>query len=163
MFANKLHANAYELILKRDYSGALTLLSQAIAEGIIHPDLYQDRAFCYLHLQQKEDCLSDLDKAISLQANYSYRYSCRAFAKQLFGDVVGAKVDYEQALKLDPTDKIALTNKSFERITSETPLMNPEQIRAQILKTFIEFQKQFPSIEDQKKFLHFLKNGAKNK
>lgn len=163
MFANNLHANAYELILKRDYSSALPLLSQAIAEGMVHPDLFQDRAFCFLHLQQKEECLSDLDKAISLQPKYSYRYSCRAFAKQVFGDIIGAKVDYAYALTLDPRDKIALTNNSLDTSKNEATLLNPEQIRAQLLKTFIEFQKQFPSIEDQKKFLHFLKNGAKNK
>lgn len=163
MFANKLHAEAYELMLRKEYSAALELFNRSIIEQPTHPDLFADRAFCNLHLQKKDDCLNDLSKAIELQPLYAYRYSCRGFVKQLLGDKTGAKVDYTQALKLDPKERIALNNHSIEGLNSSKKLINPESVRAQFMKTFIEFQKQFPSIEDQKKFLHFLKNGAKNK
>lgn len=163
MFANKLHAEAYEFMLRKDYSAALDLFDRSISEHPTHPDLYADRAFCNLHLQKKEACLNDLNAAIKLQPAYAYRYSCRAFVKQLFGDAVGAKTDYAHALKLDPTERIAKHNHTIDGLNSIQQLINPESIRAQFMKTFIEFQKQFPSIEEQKKFLHFLKNGAKNK
>jgi hypothetical protein len=83
--------------------------------------------------------------------------------KQLLGDFVGANADYSSALQLDPKEKIALSNRTINEFDSTITLLNPETLRAQFLKTFIEFQKQFPTIEEQKKFLHFLKNGAKNK
>lgn len=163
MFANKLHAEAYELMLKKEYSAALELFNRSINEQATHPDLLADRAFCYLHLQKKDECLDDLTAAIKLQPAYAFRYSCRAFVKQLFGDSVGANADYTHALKLDPTERIAKHNHTIDGLNSVQQLINPENVRAQIMKTFIEFQKQFPSIEEQKKFLHFLKNGAKNK
>jgi tetratricopeptide (TPR) repeat protein len=171
MFANKLHAEAYELMLRNQYSAALDVYNSAIEKQLAHSDLptnlmadlYCDRAFCQLHLQQQEASLQDLDKAILLQPTYAFRYSCRAYVKQLFGDFIGANADYSSALQLDPKEKIALSNRTINEFDSTITLLNPETLRAQFLKTFIEFQKQFPTIEEQKKFLHFLKNGAKNK
>lgn len=161
MFANKSHARAFELYLKKDFLEALERFNEAIAESPGHPDLHSDRGFCYLHLGKKSECMTDLKEAMQLQPAYAYRYSSLGFVNQLSGNTDAARMNYEKALQLDPKESIALHNLQIIDKPSVTPLINPEEIRIKILKTYIEFTKQFPNPEDQRKLIHFLKKQAK--
>ena len=161
MFANKSHAQAFESYLKKDFLQALAQFNEALTETPGHPDLLSDRAFCQWHLGKFDESAHDIEEAIKLQPGYAYRYSCLGFLCQVNGKLDEAKNNYEKALKLDPNESIALQNLKFIDKPSVTPLVNPEDIRIKILKTYIEFTKQFPNREDQQKLIQFLKNQAK--
>jgi Flp pilus assembly protein TadD len=161
MFANKSHAGAFELYIKKDFQEALKAFDEALLLNPLHADLYADRAFCLWHLGNFEGSANDLAKAIELQPAYAFRYSCLGFLQQLNGKKEAAKMNYTKALELDPKESVALHNMKLIDKPSVTPLINPEDIRKKILQTYIEFTKQFPNSEEQRKLIHFLKNKAK--
>ncbi|MFT6323743.1 MAG: tetratricopeptide (TPR) repeat protein, partial [Halieaceae bacterium] len=75
-----------------------------------NPEILYQRAMCYFHLKKKTLALIDADSAVEMQPNYSFRYACRAFMRDSFGDVLGAIQDYKEAVNLDPEDAIAYNN-----------------------------------------------------
>jgi len=163
MFANKSHAEAYQFQLKKSFDDAIKMYQQAISESPEHADCYADRAFCFLQHGKISESISAFPHAIRLQPQYGFRYSCRGFVYQISNQTELAAADYKKALSIDPKDTIACNNASQLLQKSTIPLVNPAVIRAKILSTYLEFQKRFPSVEAQKKFLHFLRNGAQNK
>jgi tetratricopeptide (TPR) repeat protein len=163
MFANKSHAEAYQFQLKKQFKEAIDMYNQALIESPEHADCHADRAFCYLQLGKINESIKDFSAAISLQPQYGFRYSCRGFVYQISKQAEMASADYKKALAIDPRDTIAINNAPQLLQKSTVPLVNPAVIRAKILSSYLEFQKRFPSSEEQKKFLHFLKNGAQNK
>lgn len=70
---------------------------------------YNERGVCKFNLRFKH-ALEDFNKAVELEADNPYFYSCRAYVKDKIGDSEGAVEDYEKAYKLDPTDAITLNN-----------------------------------------------------
>lgn len=110
MFANKKHEEAEKALKNGEIDKAILLYTEALAE---HPDdlnILSDRGVAYLHKNDKLKCLGDLTLAIQKQPNYSYRYACRAFARNHFKDIEGAIEDYEKAVELDPEDAVANNN-----------------------------------------------------
>lgn len=110
MFANKTHEKAEKALKDGDIKKAISLYTKALEESPNHVDIISDRGVAYLNLNQKKECFEDLNRAITLQPDYAYRYACRAFAKKNFGNLEGAVEDYEKAIKLDPSDEIAHNN-----------------------------------------------------
>ena len=110
MYVNQLHELAIQHIKNGELEEALSLLNQCINEFPENPSLYTDRGTVYLHLNNKQFALVDMDYAIQLQPDYAYRYASRAFVRDHFGDTDGAIADYEIAISLDPEDAIALNN-----------------------------------------------------
>ena len=110
MFANKTHEQAHEALKVGEIETAIKLYSRALLDNPDNCDILSDRGVAFLHLNDKEKCFLDLDRAIELQADYSFRYACRAFAKNNFGDINGAVEDYEKAVELDPEDAVAQNN-----------------------------------------------------
>jgi len=47
---------------------------------------------------------------LEIQPKYSYRYACRGYALNFFGDIDAALLDYEKAVELDPDDAVAHNN-----------------------------------------------------
>jgi hypothetical protein len=74
------------------------------------PDAMHDRAVCHFHCGEGDLALKWLDLAVEIQPDYSYRYASRGWMKQALQDDEGARLDYEQALVLDPEDAITLNN-----------------------------------------------------
>lgn len=110
MFANKLHEKGHELMLSGENEAAIALYTDALIETPNDPDIYSDRGVAYLHLKNRVECMSDLNYALQLQPEYSFRYSARAYAKDFFGETEEAIMDYEIAIQLDPEDAVAYNN-----------------------------------------------------
>ncbi len=163
MFANKSHAEAYQFQLKKSFDEAIELYNQAITESPGHADCYADRAFCFLQQGKVNESITDFSKAIQLQPQYGFRYSCRGFVYQISNQTELAAADYKKALSIDPKDTVAISNAPQLLQKSTIPLVNPTVIRAKILSTFLEFQKRFPSLEEQQKFMQFIQNKTQRK
>jgi len=93
----------------QSYEEAIVLFTKAI-EAEENPYIYSERGVAYLHVNNRKQALSDLDKALELEPNNPYRYSSRAYVRDFMGDVKGAVEDYKKAIELDPDDAIAYNN-----------------------------------------------------
>lgn len=110
MFTNSIHQKAHEVLQKGNIEEAIILYTQALDSAPNDVNILSDRGVAYLHADDFSNCFKDLDKAIELQPDYSYRYACRAFAKNHFKDLEGAVKDYQKAIELDPNDAVAQNN-----------------------------------------------------
>jgi Tfp pilus assembly protein PilF len=110
MFANKTHEKGHELLLNGKYTEAIALFTDALEIDPNHPDIYSDRGVAYLHLKNEQNCMVDLDTALTLQPEYAFRFASRAYAKDFFGNTEAAIEDYEKAVALDPEDAVAHNN-----------------------------------------------------
>ena len=110
MFANNTHKQADEALKNGDIEKSIELFTKALIESPNDCNIISDRGVAYLHAKQKEKSLADFDLAIKLQPDYGYRYAARAFAKNNFGDIDGAILDYEKAVELDPEDAVGYNN-----------------------------------------------------
>jgi Tfp pilus assembly protein PilF len=73
-------------------------------------DALSQRGVIYFHLKKEDLSLMDMDRAVSLDSNNSYRYSSRAYIRAAYKDLEGAEIDYLKAIELDPKDEIAYNN-----------------------------------------------------
>ena len=110
MFSNKIHEQAELVLREGNISKAIELYTKALELNPNDPNIVSDRGVAYLHQENKELSLKDLDLAIELQPNYGYRYACRAFVYSHFKDYDKAITDYEKAVELDPDDAVAHNN-----------------------------------------------------
>lgn len=110
MYINPEHKKAQDYIDAQKYDKALSAFNEALKKAPNHPDILSHRGVCYLHLNQKKNCLDDLHLSLRLQPDYSYRYASLAYAKDYFGDIDGAIAAYEKAIELDPEDAVAYNN-----------------------------------------------------
>ena len=107
---SSLHKKALEFFKADQFEKAIKLFDQAIEENNTDPDLFHDRGVCYFHMKRKQEALADMNEALKLQPDYSYRYSSRAYMKGHLKDLEGAIEDYKKAIELDPDDAIAYNN-----------------------------------------------------
>lgn len=101
---------ANELVKERKWDEALKAFDRAFATLSEHPDLVHDRAVCLFQVGRKKEALSELNRAVELQPDYSYRYASRAYIRNAMKDIMGAIEDYKKAIELDPEDAISLNN-----------------------------------------------------
>lgn len=110
MFINTHHKNADALMDEQKYDKALIAFNKALEKSPNHPHILSQRGVLYLHLNNKKCCLDDLQLALKLEPENSYRYASLAYARDFFGDLDGAISDYEKAVELDPEDAVAHNN-----------------------------------------------------
>ena len=108
--ANRAFDNGEEKYKDRDFEGAVIEFTLALEVDPGNPEILYQRAMSYFYLQKKSLALMDMDQAVEMQPNYSFRYSSRAFMRDAFGDVIGAIADYKEAIELDPEDAISYNN-----------------------------------------------------
>ncbi len=101
---------ANELVKTRDWSAALEAFERAFDALSNNPDFIHDRAVCLFNLGEQKTALKELNRAVELQPDYSYRYASRAYIRNALKDIHGAIADYQKALELDPDDAISLNN-----------------------------------------------------
>ena len=110
MSANKHYLLGMAKVKENDFDAAIELFTKAIKENSNDVDSYSERAVCYLHTKQTDLSMFDMNKAIELEPNHGYYYSCRAFLKSNIGDYEGCVADYQKAVELDPKDLVAYNN-----------------------------------------------------
>lgn len=110
MFVNPIHQQAHNALKAEQTAEAIALYTEALKLNPGHPDILSDRGVAYLHAENKDLCLQDMNEAVEMQPDYAYRYASRAFARNHFGDLDGAIADYEYAVELDPEDAVAHNN-----------------------------------------------------
>lgn len=89
-----------DLFDREDFKGAIIALDKAIELNPKSADAYASRADAKFHAGQAS--FDDANKAISLDANNEYGYSCRADAYEENGEHQKAIDDYSQAIILNP-------------------------------------------------------------
>jgi len=110
MFANIIHKEGHDLMLKGEYLKAIDCFSKALLQHPENADIFSDRGVSYLHLKFEKEAMADFNHALELQPEYGYRYAARAYAKDFFGDTDAAIEDYEKAIELDPEDAVSYNN-----------------------------------------------------
>ncbi|MCB0400749.1 MAG: tetratricopeptide repeat protein [Flavobacteriales bacterium] len=149
------------------------------------PTILSERGVSYYHNNNLTAALKDMDRAVALEPENSYRYSSRAYIKAKV-DVNGAMEDYKKAVELDPEDAIALNNlglleesagklssakKHFDR-SNQIIGYNPDKRNAGRKKAIEPEKKEtlgkvmldvFRDKETRKDYFKFLKNILKKK
>lgn len=101
---------ACELSKSKRYEEAIDLLNEILHVNSQDANAISERGVCFMHLNNKDASLKDMDLAVRLQPSKSYRYSSRAYIRNHFGDLMGGIDDYRKAIELDPEDAIAHNN-----------------------------------------------------
>lgn len=101
---------ANELVKARKWAEALSAFDRAVSALGNNPDFVHDRAVCLFQVGRKKEALNELNRAVELQPDYSYRYASRAYIRNAMKDIMGAIEDYKKAIELDPDDAISLNN-----------------------------------------------------
>ena len=110
MSENEHYKKAMAKVNENEFVEAIELFTIAISEEPDNPFIYNQRAVCYLNLNQFDLSLFDMNKSIELDEKYAYFYSCRGFLKARMQDLDGALLDYEISLELDPENDITYNN-----------------------------------------------------
>ena len=173
---------------EENYEEAYILYSKAIQSSFQNPDLYSARGVVLFHLNRKKEALKDMDKAVELEPNYSYRYSSRAYIKASLRMTIEAIEDYRKCTELDPKDTVAFNNmglledqlgwnkkaeKNFQKADSLDTILKERGISAEKKENLTQKPKPatkskvlkdvFTKKDSFKEFVSFVKAGFKLK
>ncbi len=110
---NEIRKRAIRLMEQREWQAALkdwNVWISSTEKVNLDANTFHDRAICKFHTGDKNSAIDDLNEAVILQPDYSYRFASRGWMKQAAGDTDGAIEDYKHAIQLDPDDAIAHNN-----------------------------------------------------
>ncbi|RLS56549.1 MAG: tetratricopeptide repeat protein [Planctomycetota bacterium] len=110
---------ARELVQKKNLSGAVQLLNQAIASNPRLVEAYITRASIYADQQLYPRAVLDFNQIIALQPDNARHFNTRGYfllVQQKFDD---AMADFNQAIALDPNYAQPLNNRGLARIARE--------------------------------------------
>ena len=103
-----LEYKAYALQKSGAFEDAMQVWNQLISMDE-RASFYNERGVCKFNLRFKHS-MDDFEKAVELEPENPYFWSCRAYVKDKLGDTEGAVRDYEKAHELDPEDATVLNN-----------------------------------------------------
>lgn len=98
-----------KLVRQEKYDDALNLTSALIKNEPENPDFVGLHGLAKFYVKDIS-CLAELDKAVELDPENPYRYSSRAYIRDVMGDTSAAIEDYLKTIELDPEDHIAFNN-----------------------------------------------------
>ncbi len=101
---------AEEAYKAHKFEEAIGFYRKAITLDLKNARLYSEIGISYYHLGDKINALLNLDKAVDLEPNISYRYASRGYIKGGLKMIDEAILDYEKAIELDPSDSITFNN-----------------------------------------------------
>ncbi|MDP5011584.1 MAG: tetratricopeptide repeat protein, partial [Crocinitomicaceae bacterium] len=61
MFANIIHQEGHDFMIKGDYMKAIDCFSRALLQHPDHADIYSDRGVSYLHLKMENEAMADFN------------------------------------------------------------------------------------------------------
>lgn len=102
---------ADSLVESSDYNGAIKFYDECLTIDAKNEHALFWRAWCYYKLGDNKKVLTDLNKLIKLNPNYSSdAYNNRACAYENLGKYDKALADYEKAIELDQNNEVARNN-----------------------------------------------------
>jgi tetratricopeptide (TPR) repeat protein len=107
--SEELSLKGYSLQKLEKWEEAMQVWNSLIILNDLEPYYYLERGVCKFRMRFPH-VLEDFDKAVNLNPNNPYFYSCRAYVKDKIGDSEGAIEDYTKAHQLDPEDALILNN-----------------------------------------------------
>ena len=100
---------------------ARTAFGSAIAKDGKNAEAYARRGFVSLALEDTRSAMSDLNRAIDLNADLALAYNFRGVAYAVLGDDDQAVLDLTRAVALDPTMSEAYLNRAGVYLKSDDP------------------------------------------
>eukprot|EP00730_Choanoeca_flexa_P013349 TRINITY_DN5226_c0_g1_i1.p1 TRINITY_DN5226_c0_g1~~TRINITY_DN5226_c0_g1_i1.p1 ORF type:complete len:258 (+),score=66.32 TRINITY_DN5226_c0_g1_i1:75-848(+) len=105
--ANECKRKGNELYLTNDFEAAEAQYTAALDVCPITEDVrsiyYNNRAACYLKMEQYEACVDDCSKAIEINEAYIKAYARRAMAHEKLEQFEKSLEDFNKVLELDPS------------------------------------------------------------
>lgn len=98
------------LIEKGKYRKAISILDNAISNGVVDPFLHYNRGLANSKLKQQAYAIADYSQAIDLNPKMGEAYFKRANSKAALKDTRGATQDYLKSISLDKNNKKAHYN-----------------------------------------------------
>jgi len=90
----------------KDYSGAISDYSSAIALDANYADAYVGRGNSYFYSSKYSESVADFDKAIDLQSDNGYAYYCRGWSYVYLENYDAACDDFDAAYYLGIDDAL---------------------------------------------------------
>ena len=98
---------------RKDFTGAMNDLNQAIKANPKHSKAYNGRGLVKHMLNDLKGSMMDYDMAISLDPKYARAYSNRGALKLYQDDLNSASIDLNSAIALDPSFADAYNNRGL--------------------------------------------------
>ncbi len=92
------------------YLEALTNFEEALLYEPHNALIHSEKGVALFHLKRLDEALKCMTIAQEIEPENPYRYASRAYIRAKAGDIFGAVDDYKTAVRLDPTDAVALNN-----------------------------------------------------
>ncbi len=100
----------------RDFTGAITLLNEAVRKNPRHYWAWLQRGICHKECNDPVLAASDFASCIGLKPDFAWGYFNRAYALALCGRRAEALDDYTSALRFDPEFASAYVNRGLLRL-----------------------------------------------
>jgi tetratricopeptide (TPR) repeat protein len=94
----------------KKYPEAIAILTELI-QTRPEASFYNNRGVVKSDLGNKQEAISDYDRAIAINPQYAIVYNNRGFAKSALGNKQGAISDYDKAIAINPQYAIAYNNR----------------------------------------------------
>jgi tetratricopeptide (TPR) repeat protein/S1-C subfamily serine protease len=100
------------LSAQKKYAAAISVYDEIIRERT-EAYVYNNRGIIKAYLKDNQGAISDYNRAIQLNPNYSLVYNNRGVLKAYLKDNQGAISDYNRAIQLNPNNALAYSNRGI--------------------------------------------------
>jgi len=135
------------LRLAGEYEDAILEATRAVNIKSDFAEAYNNRGSAYFSLSRTEECIEDFTKALKLKPGYAIAYFNRGAAYfYLKKDYLGAKLDWEKAVSLNPTydsevrEKIEAINLAYEKLARKDRKIYPPVEKKEVLSAPPEYK-----------------------